>query len=147
MHGGPSSGSRPRGSSSWWIRLAVAGLVISPLLVAAVTGFTVCPTAGLLGIPCPGCGLGRATLAALQGHFREAFAWHPLFFLVSPLYVGLIGLLLWQFVADRALPLRQIPDRWVTLSALVLGVLLITVWIARMLGALGGPVPVQRWLV
>jgi hypothetical protein len=118
-----------------------------PLVAASVSGITVCPTAGLLGVPCPGCGLGRATLAALQGDFRDALTWHPLFFLVSPLYVGLLVSLLWQFVAGRTLPLPQIPDRWVMLSATVLGILLVTVWIARMLGALGGPVPVQRWLV
>jgi hypothetical protein len=35
-----------------------------------------------------------------------------------------------------------VQGRWVTAGALVLTVLLVGVWIARFLGAFGGPVPV-----
>jgi len=41
-----------------------------------------CPIRFLTGIPCAGCGLSRAALAAVHLHFREALSYHPLIFLV-----------------------------------------------------------------
>lgn len=41
-----------------------------------------CPIALLTGLPCPGCGLTRACIAALTLHWKEAFALHPLFLLI-----------------------------------------------------------------
>lgn len=44
-----------------------------------------------LGVPCITCGLTRCTLAMAQGHWREAFHWHPvgvLLALASPLVLG-----------------------------------------------------------
>lgn len=41
-----------------------------------------CPIKYVTGISCAGCGMTRACLAALHGNFHEAFAFHPLFFLV-----------------------------------------------------------------
>jgi hypothetical protein len=127
------------------MRLAVGLVAISPLVAGAVTGVTLCPTAGLMGIPCPGCGLGRATVAALGGHFSEAMRYHPLFFLVSPIYLVLLGSLGWQFVSGRAPRWPRLPDRLVIVAAACLGVALIGVWVLRLLGALGGPVAVHPW--
>lgn len=39
-----------------------------------------CILLSLAGIPCPSCGLTRATLYALMGRFKTAFSYHPLFF-------------------------------------------------------------------
>ena len=108
-------------------------------------GVTLCPTAGVLGIPCPGCGLGRATLAALMGHFAEAMSYHPLFFVVSPIYLLLLGSLAWQFVSGSAPRWPRLPDRLVLVATVVLGTALVVVWVVRLLGALGGPVPVHAW--
>ena len=39
-------------------------------------------------IPCPGCGMTRACLALTQGHFTEAWHYHPLSFLIVSLAIG-----------------------------------------------------------
>lgn len=39
------------------------------------------------GLPCPGCGMTRAYLALIQGDFAGAFFWHPLFWMVIPLFL------------------------------------------------------------
>jgi hypothetical protein len=44
--------------------------------VAAGVGGWPCPLKGALGIPCPGCGLTRATVSLLRGEFAAAFATH-----------------------------------------------------------------------
>ena len=102
-----------------------------------------CPMAGVLGIPCPGCGLTRATLALLHGHLGEALRFHPLVLLVSPL-VALV--LAWNAVSyvrrGRWSAVEGVRSRWITTAAAAIGVLMLAVWVARFLGALGGPVPV-----
>src|SRR4051812_17128000 len=60
------------------IILALGGLCA--LIVAIRLPF--CPMAAVLGVPCPGCGLSRATLALLQGDVRQALHFHPLVFLI-----------------------------------------------------------------
>ena len=44
-----------------------------------------CPIRHITGIPCPGCGMTRACLAALRLDFGEAFRMHPLWPLPLPL--------------------------------------------------------------
>ena len=44
--------------------------------VAAGVGGWPCVMKGALGIPCPGCGLTRATIALLSGDFKTAFDLH-----------------------------------------------------------------------
>jgi hypothetical protein len=141
-HPSDSGASRPW---HWSIRLAVGLTAISPLVAGAATGVTLCPTAGLFGIPCPGCGLGRATLAALTGHFAEAMSYHPLFFVVSPIYLLLLGSLGWQFVSGSAPRWPRLPERLLLLGTVGLGVALAAVWVVRLLGGWGGPVPVHPW--
>lgn len=41
----------------------------------------------MTGIPCPGCGMTRAWLAALRLDFTAAFAYHPLFWVVPIAFV------------------------------------------------------------
>jgi len=43
-----------------------------------------CPIRYFLKIPCPGCGITRAHLAALRLDFKKALGYHPLFFAVAP---------------------------------------------------------------
>lgn len=43
---------------------------------------TVCTSTILLGLPCPACGITRATILMLTGHFNESFQMHPLLLLV-----------------------------------------------------------------
>lgn len=51
-----------------------------------------CLVKTLIGIPCPGCGLTRATLAFLKLDFKTAFYYHPLFWLAPPiLFLSIYG--------------------------------------------------------
>lgn len=44
-----------------------------------------CPLYHFFNIPCPGCGISRAHMAALSFDFKLAFKTHPLFFTVLPI--------------------------------------------------------------
>ena len=44
-----------------------------------------CPIYAVFGVQCPGCGITRAYMAAMQFNFGAAFSHHPLFFIVAPL--------------------------------------------------------------
>ena len=48
---------------------------------------TTCIIKSLIGIPCPGCGMTRALLCAIHLKFRDAFAFHPLFFTTPVLFL------------------------------------------------------------
>jgi hypothetical protein len=127
-------------------RAALAGLVIGSIATLAALDFPVCLTAGVLGLPCPGCGLTRATLAALHGRFEEAFRLHPLFLPVAPIYAYFVGSLAYRYVlGSRAKPPSRIADQVVTGMALTAIALLTGVWVARFFGAFGGPAPVRTW--
>jgi hypothetical protein len=137
-------------------RVSVVAVIGALLGAATFGGLPVCPTAGLLGIPCPGCGLTRATLAVLRGDFAGAFGFHPLVFVLAPLYVGALVTAAWLYVRgprSRSLstPSAELAARpWqlrvpVTLFASVLVVLVLGVWISRFFGYFGGPVPVETY--
>jgi Protein of unknown function (DUF2752) len=119
-------------------RLFRVALVFSPLAVAMATGLTVCPS-GALGIPCPGCGLTRATFALISGDFAGATALQPLALVVCPL---LAGALLYA-TARYVLTGRVSPQRWGAAPILIASMLALTVvWVVRWFGYFGGPVPV-----
>lgn len=104
-----------------------------------------CPSATLFGIPCPGCGLTRATLALLKGDPYRAHQLHPLVLLLAPLYFALLGAAALNYVTG---PTEQTGRAWLsgrlaTTLAWALFVLVVGVWIARFFGAFGGPVPVR----
>lgn len=67
------------------------------LIVAVLWGIsklygTVCYSVILFGIPCPACGITRATKLLLTGHFKESFQMHPLLILV------ILGVLLFVII-------------------------------------------------
>ena len=58
-------------------RMLVAAGLLAAGSAFVFVGPPVCPTALLLGIPCPGCGLTRATLALLRGDIAGALPSSP----------------------------------------------------------------------
>jgi hypothetical protein len=118
---------------------AVAGVVIA-------LGIPVCPTATLFGIPCPGCGLTRATLALFRGDVGTAFQLHPLVFVLMPLVVGLSLNTAYEYVRGPRPTANPglVTSRVASLAAAVLLAGMLGVWGARFLGYFGGPVPVER---
>ena len=107
-----------------------------------------CPMATVLGIPCPGCGLTRATLALLHGDVRGAFALHPLVFVLAPLFAAAIGSAAFSYV--RGPSAERKPNLWfasrsATWVATALLVVTLGVWGVRFLGYFGGPAPVTTF--
>lgn len=119
-------------------RRIVAAVAILALFAAAVVfRFSVCPVAALLGVPCPGCGLLRATLSLAHGNVAEALHFHPLVFVVVPAALGAT-----VHVASGR-PVSRGVEWTLATIATALVALLVVVWIARFHGAFGGPVPVR----
>lgn len=74
----------------------MVGIII--LLVASLISKyffkTFCLIRGVLGIPCPGCGITRALISLLKLDFNKAFFYHPL------VYVLIILCILYIFKKD-----------------------------------------------
>ena len=121
---------------------------VAPLVVFSALAFLVfvptpptCPVRIVLHVPCPSCGLTRATLLALSGHFREALAMHPLVFVLGPA-VGVFAMLETKGYFATGTWGQAAKDRWVTRSMAALAALTVAVWVARFFGLFGGPAPV-----
>lgn len=128
-------------------RAAVATVLMVVVAVLVLAGPPVCPTALFLGVPCPGCGLTRATLALLQGDVAGALHFHPLVLLLAPLLAVAIGAALLEFVrggpADESRITAWLSSRVGYGVAGGLLVLTLFVWGARFAGFFGGPAPVE----
>lgn len=84
---------------------------------------SICLFHGILGIPCPTCGMTRAYMALLHGDWKAAFHFHPLFWLVplliySILYskklffgIAAIFVLCWMYRMYLYFPLQE-PLLW-----------------------------------
>lgn len=138
------------------LRLLLVALVAASFALAVRVDFPLCPLASTFGIPCPGCGLTRATLALLHGDVHTALHLHPLVWLLSPLFTLFMGGAVLELLREPASATTPAPSRfrWSTRTVtIVSGALLVAtlgVWLARFGGAFGGPVPVTslaQWLV
>jgi len=83
-----------------------------------------CPFSYFFGVPCPGCGVSRAYLAALHFDFRAAFAYHPLFFTVAPAIL---------YVAHRNVLRKRLKGKTETFAAGVILFCFVAVYIYRLL--------------
>ena len=120
--------------------ISVTALLQTALVRAGLPGWP-CPFAHMLGLPCPGCGLTRATIALLRGDWRNALALH--------LYAPVLLLALFLFACAALLPARprdalvsgvaSIERRTGLTAFLLIG--LIGYWLARLLFA---PVTMSR---
>lgn len=72
------------------IRILIAALCAG-ILAFWVLQELPCPLRAATGLPCPGCGMGRAWLAFLRLDISQAFAYHPMFWTVP--VVGVFVLL------------------------------------------------------
>lgn len=70
--------------------LGVAAILFASYIYApyAQNGPVICPTHGLLGLPCPSCGLTRAFCALTRGHILTALGYNAI---GIPLYLGMLA--------------------------------------------------------
>ncbi len=129
-----------------WRRAGALALVCAACAFVLALDTPLCPTATFIGVPCPGCGLTRATFALLHGQLGAAVRYHPLSPVLVPLLFGLVANAGFRYVlGPSAGPslLARVPARWLNRIALTLFVLVLLVWLLRFFGAFGGPVPVR----
>ncbi len=95
-------------SIGWWKIAAIAGILVSALLVIFVFDpaqshvFPPCPFKKLTGLYCPGCGSLRAVHRILHGRFLAAFRLNPLMVIFSFIMVSIfVGLRLKGKIAER----------------------------------------------
>lgn len=131
----------PKWKAQRLLAFVALALVASALFFAPRLGFRwPCPVHTLFGIPCPSCGLTRATRLAAHGDFAGATHMHPLWMVVLPFLMVAVGTELAGYVRG---------GRWgsagrvraIRVAGLATVGLLLVVWIARFLGAFGGPCP------
>lgn len=62
------------------LRIAIIPIILCVIIMQITLG-TICPLKGLIGIPCPACGLTHATIYLLTGNFEKAIQANPTVFL------------------------------------------------------------------
>jgi hypothetical protein len=120
----------------------MAGAVAALLVLTAPWMPPLCPTRLLLHVPCPSCGLTRAAGCLLRADLAGATRMHPLWVLVFPYLGAVLGLEAARYLKTGAFG-GVLAQPLVQRVGVVLLIALVVVWLARWLGAFGGPVPVE----
>lgn len=106
---------------NWKDKLLVGVIFLVALVIMYVFKIT-CPMLQFLHIPCPGCGMTRAWIHALQFDFSAAFSYHGMFWSMP--------VLLLYYLYDGKL----LPWRWVDRLILILIAIGFAVcWILKLL--------------
>ena len=114
--------------------VAIGGLAfLQLLLVFSRLPSWPCPFFHASGLPCPGCGMTRATLLLFQGEWRQAFTMHAFapVFLLALIVITACAIAPRNYVsrlADRA----ELLERYTGITALIL-IGLVLYWLARLL--------------
>ncbi len=114
-----------------WVSLGVLALAVAAVALRETGGagwMPGCQFRKWTGFECAGCGMTRAGHAALNGEFRQAFAFNPVGMVLLPV-AGLAVLLeTIGWVRGRPLPVRFHLGRW---GAVAIVVILVGWWILR----------------
>ncbi|WP_195988436.1 DUF2752 domain-containing protein [Clostridium sp. D53t1_180928_C8] len=99
------------------LSLIAFGILIIFLIMKKISSITgsICLIRGVVGVPCPSCGMSRAITEVINGDIIKAFKFHPLFWL--------------PFVVILLLVLKRKYFKCILIIAIIL---LITVYIIRM---------------
>lgn len=117
----------------------IAFVLLVAFVASGVLPFD-CPMQAGLGIPCPGCGMTRATHLLLHGEVWAALRMHPLVLVLGPWCAALVAseiaghLRLGTFATTLQRPFFRRGSYVVFGAAIV-------VWLVRFTGLLGGPCP------
>lgn len=124
-------------------RTGIVALIAACMAAVTLLEVAVCPMATLINIPCPGCGMTRATLSALHGDFAAAYRFHPLALIMVPLLALYAAAHAFSYIRHGVSQVDKIVSgKWIDRFILLLLIAMIGVWVARFFGAFGGPVPV-----
>jgi len=130
-----------------WTQLISLLAFVFILWAASVFEFVICPFRHIFGFSCPGCGLTRASTAMLHGDWARMWALHPLAPLLFPLMALVLGNLFLQALGITKIDITNyIPNS----VGIVLLVVLLGLWIARLTGVYGcvpEPFPPQSGLL
>lgn len=117
----------------WSVIRERLGPIVPPALICsllALVPFSTCIVKITTGLPCPACGMTRASLRLLHGDLPGSIAMHPL---AIP-SAGALGI---AFVLAAALrPQHPLWERFVRTALTVFGVAFVLVWAARLSGLL-----------
>jgi len=106
-------------------------------------GLVKCPIALFTRHPCPGCGLTRATIAAMHGDFVGSFHHHPLALIMAPLLAWFLVRNAYGYVArGKWGEVDEKRGKLLDVLLIIVAFAMIAVWLARFFGAFGGPEPV-----
>ena len=121
-------------------RRALPPLLIGAAVALVMLGGWRCPIDLAFGIPCPTCGITRATRLVLHGDFAAATHLHPLVWLAVPVVALLLSVETIGYVRTEK---WGSSTRMRGSNILMLGTAaaLFALWVARFFGAFGGPVP------
>ena len=72
------------------------------------------------GIECPGCGMTRASHAALNGEFIRAFWFNPVGVILLPIAGSIFCAQTIAWVFNKKLPLRFLHNRWLGIAVVVI---------------------------
>jgi hypothetical protein len=139
---GPSGAAGAATGPSKGRRLFDAALPLLVLIAFAVIPLPTCPSRLFVGLPCPGCGLTRATLALLRFDLEAMWRFHPL----APIMTPVVG---WALTKPVLEELGWIPKHRVFLRVpnVVWGALVLAffgLYVARLAGFFGGtPDPID----
>jgi len=120
--------------------LVSIGLTVGALLPMSLltTGIEFCPFKLTTGLPCPGCGITRASAAFLHGDVAASLYYHPLGvpLVLTAVVIGLADAWVWwqsrhtdAWSRSASLVIERVmlsPAPWVAIGALVL------VWVVRL---------------
>jgi len=121
-----------------WLTALIAGLAIVHVGLAAAgwRGWQ-CPIYLISGVPCPGCGLSRATALFIQGKWQTAMGVHAF----APMLAVAVGFLAIAAIMPRSLQHRaaQCVAAWESRSGMIVFLVLamFIYWGLRLSGVLG----------
>ena len=112
----------------------ICGAAVLQLLLTLIgaPGWT-CPVFHFFGIPCPGCGLTRATVFMFRGNWKEAITMHAF----APLFLVALTVIAFATVGsrpgiDRMIAKTEALERHTGITLILLGGLILY-WLARLL--------------
>lgn len=114
-----------------WASLAVLILVIGAFTLRETGGagwMPGCVFRKTTGFDCPGCGMTRASYAALHGNIGAAFRFNPVGMVLLPLALLALSIEVAGWVRGKPMPLRIRTGRW---GATIIVAILIGWWILR----------------